>query len=158
MFALNASAQLSPFQPEVDVRFKKLEDGSVFSAGQAKKVAKFKISGATTAAGSVATHGTGVFLPKGALITNGYFYIKSAIQSSGTPALSVQCEDSANILAATNPKIRATNELLAAIPTGATATFVKDIGAACEIKYVVGTAALTGGQWNGFVEYVDLSN
>lgn len=92
------------------------------------------------------------------MITDGYLYFKSAIQSSATTSLAIQCEDASNLLAATNPKIRATGELLQLIPAGATGSFVKNIAAACEIKAVVGTTAWTGGEINGFLEYTNLSN
>jgi len=144
--------------PEVAKRLKKLEVINDDGSGVAKKSARFKLSAMDETKQS-GTYSLGVFLPVGALITDSYVYFENAVDVTGatqTPTLAFECEDASNLFTNSNIKQYSSGQLIQGAAAGQTGTFVKGIAADCEIKAVLGSAAITTGLIKGWVEYLSL--
>lgn len=156
IFSLQAISQEAPFIPEVDSRFKVLEKINVNSAGQAKHVARISFS--AVGGKAIGTYGTGIYLPKKSIIDNSTFYFERGLYDAGSGTVAVQCEDAGNILTAADYTSQGTYPTDTAIKgnatTGPTPTRIKSIAAVCEVKVVVGGAAMTDGILKGWFEYV----
>ena len=116
-------------------------------------VAKF-IYDVSTDTGTVAAHGTGVFLPANAVITRSYFKIITQFVDSGSGTVALSCEDANNIKTATDITGSSANAFVEGASTGAASAFVRDIAAKCEITATVAGVAQTAGKLVGWVEYI----
>lgn len=104
--------------------------------------------------GGVGAHGLGVSLPQSAVITRSWVYTNTQFVDSGSGTLALSCEDANNILTAQDVTGSASNTISEGGSTGTAATFVKNIGAACEITATVGGVAATAGKLTAFIEYI----
>jgi len=153
LFCLNASAEIkrSPFQPHDDVRFDTLEAVDKDGVGRAKHVARITFDASlTNGFGS----STGLFLPAGAVITDSYGYVATAFTNALTGTLSVQCEDSDNLLAATDMTQFLSGRIIQGAQAGSVPNITNAIAARCELQF-----AQTGNIWSAgklihFIEYV----
>ena len=112
------------------------------------------------------TKGLGVFLPAGAVITNTYGYVATALLGPST--IGFQCEDQDNLLAQVDLKMRAAGNMFVGKAAGAssingggstvTSGMLDAIAARCEISVRTPSdgqsAAATAGKIVFFVEHV----
>jgi hypothetical protein len=103
-------------------------------------------------------NGLGVYLPAKSMITQSYMYVVTVPQESGNNAndatLAFQCEDSANIMAATDVKNRPAGTIWDGTQTGASSVMVAAIADGCQISSVVADDSYSSGKIVLFVEYV----
>jgi len=105
--------------------------------------------------GAIGTTGLGVKLPANSQIVNGWYYIVTQLASPANATVAFQCEDSANIFAATDITASASGTSAAFIPDFATpGDYVSGIAAECEISMVTASSTLTAGKIIGFLNYV----
>ncbi len=105
---------------------------------------------------TVANHASGVTIPANAVIRQVWFYTKtSLVSASNNGTIAVQCNNANDIFSAAD--IDATTgvagQIGTGVPIGTAATMLKVV-AACDITFVVGTNAFTGGKMDWFIEYV----
>lgn len=105
---------------------------------------------------TVASHASGVTIPANAIIRQVWFYTKTSLVSTGNNGtIAVQCNNANDIFSAAD--IDATTGVAGSIgtgvPIGTAATMLK-VTTACDITFVVGTNAFTGGKMDWFIEYV----
>lgn len=154
----HAEIKGSPFSPEADVRFNKLEEnyatGLVGKDGHhVKQVLQvtydFSVSG-----GAIGTITLPQKLPKGAIIQRSYVYSVTQPTTSASGTLAFQCQNSGDVLAATAAaSFGAAGASIDGASTGSAANF-KYITSECSMKAVIATGALTAGKVIAIVEYV----
>lgn len=147
----------TPYPPEINARFKKLEAVADTPLPTANGLQKMKVArvafDATTMNTSGSTYSLGVTLPANAVIWDGMIYT-SADFTAGTGTVALQCEDAGNIMAAKSATALSTKGTKTALtPVGTAASAVVGIAAACNISAVVATANLTAGKFVGWIEY-----
>ncbi len=118
-----------------------------------QRVASF-VYDVAVSGGTMAAHGLGVILPAKAVITRSYFKIITQFTDSGSGTIALSCEDANNIKTATDITGSAANAFIEGASTGAASTFVRGIGAACEITATPAGVASDAGKLVGWVEYV----
>ncbi len=149
-----AAIQGSPFQPEVDSRFDKIEQLSNDGI-QYAHVARATYSVAASG-GAVGSYSMGVSLPANAMITSGHVYFKSQFVDSGSGTLALKCEDAGNILTAVDVTGNAAgsviniNQNTSYFPNGISS----NIAAQCDLTAVVAGTTLTSGTLVLFLDYV----
>lgn len=93
-------------------------------------------------------------LPNKAIIKNVWIDVLTTVASSGSATVSVGAVSAIDLLAATaKGTIPVAGGRLQGIPAGTTTTFIK-LSAAKKVLANVGTAALTAGKFNVYIEYV----
>lgn len=162
--ALTANAAIlgAPYMPEVDRRFDAIEQGAkikqgVYPQGSVDGVAIKHYAKATydfaKSGGAVGTIDLGIGLPANAIITRSYVYSITAPTGSVGATLAFQCQNASDVLAATGfASFGAAGASIDGASTGAASAF-KYLTAACNIKAVIATAALTAGKLAVYVEY-----
>lgn len=147
LFAITAQAK-APFLPEEDARFNRIE---------AKKMAKFvydvSVSGYGSSTTNSGVHGTGVYLPAGAIITRSWVDVLTQFAGTAGGLTAFHCETAGNVRAAASLLGYGAGTYLDGESTGASTLF-KPIAAECEIKATVTVKDSTAGKLVGFVEYV----
>lgn len=148
-----------PYMPEIDDRFKKAEVVKMLKVVfNPSYVADQGLSG--TSAG---IHSLGVSLPANAVILNSFGVVKTQVVGSGS-TVGLQCEDSLNILGATDLTGKSAGNIFAgkqynvdatAAASGATASGLTGaIAADCNISAVTTAHDVTAGKVDFFIEYV----
>lgn len=105
---------------------------------------------------TIAAHGTGVYIPKNAIITRAWFQVKTAFTSStnaGTIAISAQTANDIKTATAVSNAIYGTAIVTDGVPVDTAATRIV-LTAEREIVCTVAIEALTAGKLYIFVEYV----
>lgn len=99
--------------------------------------------------------GNAAILPLNAVVTNVTCSVLTAVTSAGSATVALKLLTSADLMAAT-AKASLASGFVAGAPVGTAATWVGPVTAQAgtQIKATVGTAALTAGKLNYFVEYV----
>lgn len=144
-----------------EVTFARQKSGIKSESGMlAQRVARFVFDSAGNDSSGVsnstiATHGTGVFLPIGAKITRVWYQVKTGFTSAGSTAtLAFQANAAGDLLAAVavsgNP---GTPGIYAGIPDD-TVSNIKTCTAEREISVAVAVQVLTAGRLVGFAEFV----
>lgn len=159
-----------PYSTELNKRLRTIEaavgstSASTDGAGT-KRVARVTWNpSASSDQGSSTTnsgvHALGVSLPAGAIVTDTYGYVKTAV-TTGTTGISyttaLKCEDAANLLAATNLETAyADNSIILGKQQGTSTVNANRtaIAASCEISAVVSGKSATAGKIVFFIEYV----
>ena len=122
------------------------------------KVKKFIFDSALGSNSSSTTdsgvHGTGVYLPAGAVIVRSYIYVNAQMTDSGSGTVAYHCEDANNIKTATDMTGTAAAGWIEGQSTGAVSAFISSIAASCEIKATVAGTDLTAGKHTGYVFYL----
>lgn len=183
-----AARQGSPYPPYLDQRFDQSEDAidvlelasddSVEGQGLARKFSK-AIYDVSSDGGSSVSHGLGVSIPAGALVTGVYVYINTAFAdgSASSSSLALECEDTRNLMEYKNMELVPISALLygshaeptaassssfipsAANGAGSISSGLGSIGSACEVKAVVrgdaGYVPYTAGKATAVIEYFD---
>jgi hypothetical protein len=153
----------APFIPEIDARFNALEGGSaapsqVYPIGSVdghsvKQVAQFTYDFAKYT-GAVGTYTSNVVIPANAIIIQSWLYSITAPTTSASGTLAFQCQNASDIIAATAAaSYAAAGASIAGSSTGIAANF-KYTTAACNMKAIIATGALTAGKVTAYVEYV----
>lgn len=133
----------SPYSPEVDARFKKVEN---------LRTARVVYDTATSS-GSTGAHGLGVKIPKGAVIKQVMYYVNTAFTGSGG-TLALHCEDANNLKTATDITGLSAATMNAGGPIGTAATMVGAIADDCEITATIGgTTMYLAGKLTAYIEY-----
>lgn len=144
----------TPYSPEVNARFKKLENPNLaLPAAQLgnMRVARVVFNSDTMGTSSSTAYSLGVTLPANALLWDGVVYVTSTFTGTGSVAL--ECEDSKNILAdQTIATGWTTGSKKAITPVGTAAAAVSSIGAACSISARVTNANVVG-KFDAWIEY-----
>lgn len=91
-------------------------------------------------------------LPNKAIIRNVWLDITTGVASSGSATVALTAQTAADLLAAT-AKASMTVRMLQGIPAGTTTTSIK-LSAQRTIQAVIGTAPLTAGKFNVYIEYI----
>lgn len=153
LVAIGVYATPDPIFPQV---YDYLKYPSTDNRLHAQKVARASYSsvGVQTIAGVIGDHKLGVFLPKNAIITRSYIYIKTAFTDNGAGTIALTCEDAGNIKAATDLTSQSADALVEGETTGAATTFKKSIAAGCEITATLAGASVSTGKLDVWVEYV----
>lgn len=104
-------------------------------------------------------HNTGVTLPKNAIITDSYLYVKTQLQSSTSGAtIAFKCEDANNLFTAADITGSSAGAILSGTNYGAdssgAANMTAGIADECRIKATIATDNLKAGKVILFVEYV----
>lgn len=150
----------APFIPEVDRRFDKLETAGTGSGNSLEHLAKvvLDVTGNSNLGTSGSTHGLGVYLPAGALITQSWFYTVTQFTGSGSQ-LKMTCEDAGNVMAATGITGITAGTITAAASTGSAATMVAAIAAQCQVTadWSAGTGPATAGKGIWFIRYTTIN-
>lgn len=158
-------AQSTPFQPEVDKRFKAIEaDVTTLEAlpssasYTADGISAVRVARATydvaVNGGGTGAHGLLVSLPAKALVKQVWFQIITQFSDSGSGTVALSCEDAGNLYVAADVTGITAGTTTTGVATGSAATMVDGIAAACEITATVATAAQATGKMIVFVEYV----
>ena len=123
---------------------------------------------------TVATHGTGVFIPSGAVITDAWINVTTTMGPSGTGTLALQALAANDLVSAiaindgttpwnagvrgtlvTAPNLGADSAHDSALETIALFAATKIVMTSTqEVKVVIGTAALTSGAMDIYIEYL----
>lgn len=145
----------SPVQPEVDSRLKKIERQTGNYLGylrQAHAIYDVSVKGGT----SGSTYGLGVTLPAKSTILRGWLTILTRFNGSGG-TVALKCEDSANLLAATDLTISNYTDgtVIRLIPQDAATNIIRGttIAAPCEISATIATKTQDAGKALIFLEY-----
>lgn len=124
-----------------------------------QKIARFifdatLLDSAGSANSATGTHGTGVFLPIGAIITRSWMQIKTAFTSTdSTATIAIKCNSAADAYAATAVSgAPGTTGFVTGIQDG-TITHMVEMTAEREISVTVAVEALIAGRLVGFIEY-----
>lgn len=91
-------------------------------------------------------------LPNKAIIRNVWLDITTGVASSGSATVGLTGQTALDLLAAT-PKASMTVRMLQGIPAGTTTSSIK-LSAQRTIQAVIGTAPLSAGKFNVYIEYV----
>lgn len=105
---------------------------------------------------TVANHASGVTIPANAVIRQVWFYTKtSLVSASNNGTIAVQCNNANDIFSAADidASTGVAGQIGSGVPIGTAATMLK-VTTACDITFVVGTNAFTGGKMDWFIEYV----
>ena len=159
LITLSAGAQNSPTPPWFEALAPDVFLTNATSEQEGhfvRKLVRFMYDGATDGYTSSAK-GLGVFLPANAVITRSYFKVITQFVDSGTTTIALSCEDANNIKTATDITGSAANAFVEGASTGTAETFVRGIGARCEITATPAGAAthlLQAGKLVGWVEYI----
>jgi hypothetical protein len=95
-----------------------------------------------------------VTLPANSIVTQVYFRIETLFVDAGAGTVSFSCEDSENLLGATDFPAIAAGVITAGIPIGTAATMVDDIAAPCALTLDVLAFDQTAGVVTLYVQYV----
>lgn len=117
----------------------------------------FAVQGGTTASDislltSLTNSQSFAVLPNKAIITNVWIDTLTQPTSAGSATVAINAVNAGDLLAATGKAVLVVG-FKQGIPTGATTTFIK-LTAAKTIKATIGTAILTAGKFNVYIEYV----
>ena len=176
LFALNAFAIQSPFQPKdadlidksiMNLSSKSLLIGSTGGKASAETLGsdgsmQKRIVRATydvaVDLGTIAAHGLGVSLPANAIIVRSWFYTVTQFVDAGAGTVALHCETANNIFSALDITGNADGVLVDGVQQ-AFATFdgtgaAGILGAECELTATVATAAQTAGKLVLFIEYL----
>lgn len=92
----------SPFPPHVDERFDVLENDKQENAAIARKYVKVTYQPAVDGGNSASENATGVYLPEGAFITRGIFYVNTVFAGEGggvqAGSLAFQCSGTRELM------------------------------------------------------------
>lgn len=145
----------SPFPPWLsDVTVQELREPAGSVEGHfGEKVAMFIFDTATDSV-VTGTVGLGVYLPAGAIITQGWYKIITQFEDSGTGTVALFCEDANNILTAGDITGISANTITTMASTGAASTMKRALSARCEISAEVADSTQTAGKLIGFVRYI----
>lgn len=103
--------------------------------------------------GAQSTISLGVALPANALIHKAWAWVETQIVDGGSGTIALECEDSGNILSATDESgVAAGADYVIIDDTGANA--VGGIASACNISIVIGGATISAGKHIFFVSYM----
>lgn len=158
----------APFQPETDRRFDLIENpaasgvlpqgnlkgekglatgtGGTFLSHHAKAI--FSVVGSFGAT-AIATP---IVIPAGAIIERAYFLVDTQV-AGATSTLAFQCNSAGDLLATASQTGVTAGSIIAGIPVGSPSTMVYT-SAGCTVKYVIGTANITAGKLEMFIDYV----
>lgn len=162
-----------------DYRFKRNANGAKVSTGiTVPRIATaiFDTAGLDSSGVSnktAATHGLGVYIPKGAIITKAWYEVVTALTTSASATVALQANAANDLVSAiaisdgTNPYALGNHGCLPGNPAEATvagdtgvlaaarmaATYIGAVTAEKELKVVVGVGALTAGKLILFVEF-----
>lgn len=166
-FSTNALAASIPLTEELENRLFAVESKLLPSSAKGLARAVWDVSANSNMGSSTVdsgTHPLGAKLPKGAIITDSYGYIITPAEKAAPVAnVAFTCEDSGNILAATDLSKKGAGQLFAGAARGVSSVAggtvslsgaVAGIAAPCEISAVITTNAWTAGKVVMFVEYV----
>lgn len=106
--------------------------------------------------GATSTIDLGVDLPAAALVERVDAYVVTQIVDGGAGTIALECEDSANLEAATDHSGVSAGSMLTMDVDGAIANFVGAIAAQCNISIVIGGAAISAGKVIFFVHYLEI--
>lgn len=166
---VNVSAQAAqiPLTEELENRLFALESKQLPSAAKGLARVVWDVSANSNLGSSTVdsgVHPLGVQLPKGAIITDTYGYvITPAVKAAPVANVAFTCEDSGNILAATDLSKKGAGQIFAGAARGVSSVAggtvslsgaVAGISAPCDISAVITTNAWTAGKVVMFVEYV----
>lgn len=177
LLALTASVSLAsikgaPFIPEVDSRFNTLENQQSTNATNITNLQALPANASYTAdglsnmrvlrvtydfavnGGATGTINLGQALPAKALIKQVWSYTTTAPLSGGTPAVTLLCEDAANLMASVDLTTYTIGTIHAGVETGVAGTMVAAIAASCNVSMTIATATLTAGKVTWYIEYV----
>lgn len=144
-----------------DVHIARAPSGGIKSESKlmVQKIARFIFDASMTdsagaANSAVGTHGTGVFLPIGAVITRTWFQVKTAFTSTdSTATLAIKCNSAGDAYAATAVSgAPGTTGFVTGIQDG-TITHMISMTAEREVSVAVAVEALLVGRLIGFIEY-----
>ena len=116
-----------------------------------KNVARFRYDFATHG-GAVGDIVLSALLPAGAIVTSGMIEVNEAVTSDGSATVALKLETGEDVLAATGKASLTEGALLDTVPVHTAATAVKIVDATA-VTLTVGTAALTAGQMDIYLEY-----
>lgn len=100
------------------------------------------------------TNGLGVYLPKNAVVTRSWYYVRTATTGHPDARVAFTCEDAGNLKAATDMTAYSANSLVEGAATGATSAMVTSIGAQCEVQAVLTGNVMSTGLIELYVDYV----
>lgn len=151
-FAVNNDS--SPFGPELSVLMRQIDPVQDSQDGnKVIKVAKVTYEPLVDGGGSGLSYGLGVYLPKGAILKQSWFYTITQFTDDGTGTVAFKCEDANNIYTAADISGITAGTITAGNETGAASAMIAAIAAKCEITATV-AANQTAGKLMLFVEYV----
>jgi hypothetical protein len=153
LMSVHSFAADSPYSPELDERFKKMES---------RKMARVVIDQAAGFGSSTTDSGvysTGVYLPANALVLQDWMYVVTAFTDAGNNGnaskVALHCEDAGNLKAAFSPQLGGgAGTIHDGASSGASTVFVGNISAPCEIKATVTQDDFSAGKAIFFVDYV----
>lgn len=154
LYSTTALAELkgTPFKPANDQRFDALEAVERDGVGRAKHVARITFDAAVTGGFG---RSTGLFLPAGTIITDSYGQVVTAFTNSATGGtLSLQCEDSDNLLVATDMTLFLAGRILQGEQAGSVPNITNAIAARCELQFAQTGMIWSAGKLIHFIEYV----
>lgn len=97
--------------------------------------------------------GAAANLPKNAIIRRVMAYVVTGVTSAGSATLALKIVNSADLMAATAKATLVANAFVDGVPVSTAATAVGPLAALAQVKATVGTAALTAGKVQFFIEY-----
>lgn len=115
------------------------------------------LGGAVGDIGLLDDQGNAAILPKGAIVTRSFANVLTNVTSGGSATVALKLLTAADLLAATAKASLVTSApLVEGVCTGTSATMVGPVTATAgtQVKATVGTAALTAGKIQFFLEYV----
>lgn len=123
------------------------------------RVARFTFDTATVANKAIGAHGTGVKIPKGAVIVEGFMVVDtkftSAETNTGTIAIHVKAANDLQTATAVSGEPYSTVGNKALVPDIETIGDYISLAAESEITCTVAVAALTAGKLHGYVYFVE---
>lgn len=161
--AANAAQIGVPFSPEADQRFDIIENANskiVMPQGSLKgevghsgnSFVSHHAKAIVSVVNGTGTYSTPIVLPPGAIVERAYALVDTQLVGA-TSTLAWQCNVANDILSAAAETGVAVGGIISGIPVGSPASMVYS-SAGCTLKYVIGTAALTAGKLEFFVDYV----
>lgn len=146
----------TPYPPEINARFEKLEAVQDLATPTTNGLGKMKVArvvfDATTMNASGSNYSLGVTLPANTLLWDGMIYTVTSFTGSGS--IAITCEDAGNIKNAVTAGTLSTAGTKTALQmTGTAASSVAAIAAACVITANVTLGPIATGKFDGWIEY-----
>lgn len=98
--------------------------------------------------------GNSAVLPAGAIVMKVLAYVVTGVTSAGAATVALKAATAADLMAATAKATLVAAALVDGVPVNTAATAVGPLAADTQVKVTVGTAALTAGKIQYFIEYV----
>jgi hypothetical protein len=106
--------------------------------------------------GTIGTIDLGDTLPANALVSRVDAYVATQLVDAGAGTIALECEDAANLEAATDHSGVAAGAMIATDVDGAVGNYVSGISAQCAVSLVIAGANISAGKVIFFIKYYEL--